>query len=297
MNLFVHLENTYLLYKISGKKIYGILYGLNPFVLIEGIANVHNDIFMVLFILLALFELLKRKKLLPSLIFLALATDIKYFAILLLPIIVIYYFRNEDLKTRIIKCIKYGFIYIALVFIPYIIFTKDINVFIGLIEQRKRLAKGMYLFLRLISNNSINTDLLKNIALILFTIAYFITNIKLITNKKISFRKEIRKIFIYMLAFLFLLITNFQPWYFISISAFIIWQKAKNIKLIVQMQILLLFSNIVFLINSENYKYGPQFFLSFVIGILICIIINSKFMKNLLHNTKKELMEKNRKEN
>ena len=44
----------YLLYKISNKKIFSLLYGINPFILIEAIAHVHNDIFIIFFTLLAI---------------------------------------------------------------------------------------------------------------------------------------------------------------------------------------------------------------------------------------------------
>lgn len=61
VNVIIHLLNCYLIYKISKKKLFTLIYGINPFILIEGIACVHNDIFMILFILLSLYCLLKRK--------------------------------------------------------------------------------------------------------------------------------------------------------------------------------------------------------------------------------------------
>ena len=84
----------------------------------------------------------------------------------------------------------------------------------------------------------------------------------------------IRELFWFVLAFLMLLITNFQPWYFMWLVPFMMWQKSENIKLIVQMQIMTLIANIVFLIYSENYKYGVPFFTIFVVGTLACVIQN-----------------------
>ncbi len=103
VNVLVHLCNCYLIYKISQKRIFTLIYGLNTFILIEGIACVHNDIFVVLFILLALYFLVKKKNLLISVAFLAMATAIKYFAIILLPFIIIYYFRKEKPLKRFRK--------------------------------------------------------------------------------------------------------------------------------------------------------------------------------------------------
>ena len=47
-------------------------------------------------------------------------------------------------------------------------------------------------------------------------------------------------------------------------------------KLIIQMQLMTLIANIVFLIYSENFIYGVPFFVIFVTGTLICIIKNKK---------------------
>ena len=282
INLLIHIGNCYLLYKLSKKKLFPLMYGLNPFVLIEGLANVHNDIFVVFFMLLSIYFLLKKKNLLLSLLSLAFATDIKYFSILLLPLLVLYSYRDENIKTRIVKCIKYGIIYIVFVTIPYLIFIRDANVFLGLVTQRERLAKGLYLTISMIIPNSgqLVTDL-KNMDLIVFSICYIINCFVLLINKKIKFYKEIRSIYWFVVAFLFLLLTNFQPWYFMWLSVFVIWQKKNNIKLINQMQILTLIANIVFLIGTESYTLGPAFFAIYIMGIVFCVFKNTNVKKIL----------------
>ena len=50
-NMLIHILNCYVIYKLTGKKIFVLLYGLNPYMFIEGIANAHNDIYVVTFIL------------------------------------------------------------------------------------------------------------------------------------------------------------------------------------------------------------------------------------------------------
>lgn len=275
INLGVHLTNCYLLYKITNKKIFPLIYGLNPFILIEGIANVHNDIFVVFFMLLSIYEVYKKKNLTLGMLFLALATDIKYFSILLLPFLIIYHFRDKDVKIRIIKCIQYGAIFVAFAMIPYLIYIRDLNVFIGLIEQRERLAKGLYLFISEYFNKPENfMTIVKNVSLLMFTIIYISACFMILFSKKITMQKNMRQLFWFVLAFLFLLITNFQPWYFMWLVPFMIWQKSENIKLVVQIQLMTLIANTVFLIYSENYKYGVPFFTIFVIGILVCVIQN-----------------------
>lgn len=103
VNVLVHLGNCYFIDKIAHKKIFTLLYGLNPFILIEGIACVHNDMFVAFFLLIALYFLVKRKNLVVSIIFLAMATAIKYFTIILLPFVIIYYFREEKPLQRFRK--------------------------------------------------------------------------------------------------------------------------------------------------------------------------------------------------
>lgn len=273
INLMLHIGNCILLYKISKKRIFSLIYGLNPFVLIEGISNSHNDMFVVFFMLMAIYMLIKRKNIVLSILFLALATDIKYFSILLLPLIVIYYSKDKDIKGRILNCITYGGIFLFFVAIPYLLYIRDVNVFLGLTEQRDRIAKGLYLFISEYFHNPENLiDIVKDIALDIFAIIYIFNCFSLLFTKNIKFYKEIRGIFLFIIAFLFLLITNFQPWYFMWMVPFMIWQKADNIKLIIQMQIMTLIANIVFLIYSENYVYGVPFFCILVTGILSCSV-------------------------
>ena len=277
LNLIIHMGNCYLLYKISKKKVFILLYGLNPFILIEGLANVHNDIFIVFFILLAIYEVYKRKNLVLGILFLAISTDIKYFSIILLPFFIIYKYKDKDLKTRIIKCIEYGLLFVVFVGIPYLLYIKDINVFMGLLTQRERIAKGFYLVISEYCKEQSNlVDIIKNISLLFFTIIYTMFCVALLMAKKIKFYKCMRELFYFMLTFLFLLITNFQPWYFMWLVPFMLWQKAENIKLIVQMQLMTLIANMVFLIHSENFIYGVPFFIVFVFGTLLCIIENKK---------------------
>ena len=108
-NILIHILNCYLIYKISNKKIFAVIYGLNPYMLIEGIMGVHNDIFVISFILLGLYFLLKKKNLFMSVICLAMSCAIKYFAIILLPLFVIYHFKDEKLSKEKIEQEKTNF--------------------------------------------------------------------------------------------------------------------------------------------------------------------------------------------
>ena len=219
----------------TNKKIFALIYGLNPFVLIEGIACVHNDLFVVLFILLTLYFLLKRKNLIVSLVFLALATTIKYFPILLLPFIIIYYFRKEKPLKRFVKCIQYGLIFAVFMLIPYLLYIRDIEVFAGIFTQQEKLAKSIYIIVTEYFGSIPNVvNQLKKLLLGAFVIIYVAVCIVLINKKEISFRSQMKKYEYFLVAFLFLLITNFQPWYILWLFPCMMWQKSQDINTIIR---------------------------------------------------------------
>lgn len=273
VNLTVHILNCCFIYKISKKKIFVLLYGLNPFVLIEGIVNVHNDIFMVLFILIALYYLLKKKKIAISIVFLALATCIKYFTILLLPFFVIYHFRKEKVLIRILKCIKYGLFFVALVAIPYLLYIRDISVFAGLWEQQSKVTKSLYL---VIMQYFTGYEKIIKYSLYVYIFFFALKNILLLFDPKINLKEQMQYNFYLVLIFLFVLITNFQPWYIMWLFPFMLYQKASNIKLIIQTGLISMYANSVFLIYGEYWRYGVYFYLILISGMIICSIYNNK---------------------
>lgn len=277
LNVIVHLCNCYLIYKISNRKIFTLLYGLNPLVLIEGIACVHNDIFVVLFILLALYCLTKKKNLIATIVFLAIATAIKYFTIILLPFIIIYYFREEKPLKRFQKCIQYGLIFLIIFAIPYIFYVRDVQVLKGLFVQQEKLAKSFYVILiEYFRNPDLLPKTVNHILLGIFIIVYFFTCIILLNKKQIHFRDEMKKANYFIMAFLFLLITNFQPWYIMWLFPLLIWQSADNIRWIPQIAIITEFANSIFLTYGESWPNGVPFIFVLVTFSLGIWIMNSK---------------------
>lgn len=282
INVIVHLLNCYLIYKLSNKKIFTLLYGLNPFILIEGIACVHNDMFVILFTLASFYFLLKKKNILISLVFLALATSIKYFTILILPFIVIYYVREYKPLKRFSSCILYGGLFAFILGITYLLYIKDLEVFSGLFIQQTKLAKSFYIILtEYFTTPEGIAEKLNKLLLEIFVIIYFFTCITIINKKEIKFSKEIQKANYFIIAFLFLLITNFQPWYIMWLFPCFIWQKSEDIKLIIQVSLISQFANSVFLINGEGWKNGTPFSYFMVLGTLIVVIYNTRKPKKL----------------
>ncbi len=280
INVIVHILNCYFIYKLSNKKIFTLLYGLNPFILIEGIACVHNDMFVVLFTLASFYFLLKKKNIGLSILFLALATAIKYFTILLLPFIIIYYVRKEKPAKRLLKCIEYGVGFIIILATCYLLYVQDINVLNGLATQQDKLAKSIYIVIsEYFTEPGGLVTLINKSMLEIFVIIYFFACIIMLNKKDIKFRKEIQKANYFIMAFLFLLITNFQPWYIMWLFPCLIWQKAEDIKLIIQISLISQFANSIFLTYGEGWRYGTPFVLFMVIGTLVAVLYNTRVKK------------------
>lgn len=235
VNVLIHLFNCYLIWKITNKKMFTLIYGLNPFILIEGISSVHNDMFVVMFILLAIYFLKNKKKILPSVVFLSLATGIKYFPIILLPFMIIYYFREEKPLKRFLECIKYGIIFMLVLFVPYLIYIQDLNVMAGIFTQQEKLAKSIYILISEYLNKPENiVQITKNMLLGIFTIIYFFTCVVILNKKDIKFKNMMEKANCFIIPFIFLLITNFQPWYIMWLFPILMWQRSDTIKMVVR---------------------------------------------------------------
>lgn len=107
-NLLLHILNCYVIYKLTKKKAFVLLYGLNPMILFNGLSNVHNDILSISLILIALYFFKKKKNVALTVVFTALATSVKYYAILLIPFLILYHYRKQKLLKRILYSGRLG---------------------------------------------------------------------------------------------------------------------------------------------------------------------------------------------
>lgn len=292
LNLIIHIFNCYLIYKITGKKIFAIIYGLNPFILIEAIMSVHNDIFVVMFILLSLYFMLKKKKIGMSMAFLSMSAAIKYFSVLLLPFMLIYYFRNEKtILKRFLNCLKYGLLFVGILILPYLLYVRDINVLNGIVTQQTKIAKSIYIpisqFFEDVSVEQLSGVLLKG-----FIIFYVFNCLELLFKKDMTFRYLMQKYNVFLLVFLFVLITQFQIWYLMWLIPVFMWQNANNIKIIGGIWIISEFANAVFLVNGEGYINGTPFIIALYTLILgFAVFIEKQSNKRKINCFTKRLKE------
>ncbi len=277
VNVLIHLINCYLIWKITNKKIFSLIYGLNPFILIEGISSVHNDMFVVMFILLAIYFLKNKRKILPSVVFLSLGAGIKYFPIILLPFMIIYHFREEKPLKRFLECIKYGIIFMLVLFVPYLIYIQDLNVMAGIFTQQEKLAKSIYILISEYFNKPENiVKITKTTLLGIFAIIYFFTCVVILNKKDIKFKNMMEKANCFLVPFIFLLITNFQPWYIMWLFPIIMFQKPDTIKMELGISLISEIANSVFLVYTEGWRNGTPFIFIMLLGAFLMLMYIKK---------------------
>ena len=261
--VLIHLGTAILIYKIMRNSLFPLMYGLNPFILFEGITNVHNDLYLVFFTVLALYFLLNKKNIFGTILALALATTIKYVSILLLPFVLIYYFREKTIGKRIGFCILCGGIFLAIILGIYAFYLQDIQIFLAMFLQQSKLRESIIFLLFMLAQKypTIFTiqifNIVKYLLFILFACFYVITIVKLLFKKKIIWPQTVRKYHKVLLLFLFTVITNLCPWYLMWLYPCIMWLKGKSIKIILYLSFAYEFCTLYnFGMHSESYKIG-----------------------------------------
>lgn len=273
-NLILHIANCYLIYKISNKKkIFTLIYGLNPMILLEGIVNVHNDMLSIFFILIALYFFIKKKKIIPTVIFLSIATAVKYYAILLVPFLVIYHYRKEKISKRLLYSSGLAIIFIIVLVLCYMFYMQDIEVLKGIAVQQGKYAGSLFLLIFL--NISPKTAQLAVKGFMLaFIVIYLYNVVKLLfTKKEISLRKSMQLYNSLLILFIFGTITNLHSWYFMWLLPTIIWQKSKTMKNIINITTASQIAYLVFFLFAEVYTYSQYYWIIMIFTIIFMWIV------------------------
>lgn len=287
-NLGIHLANCWLVYKITrNNKKYMIMYALNPLVLFEGLSNVHNEILVVFFILVALYFLNNKKKILPAIAFLACATAVKYFAVLLAPFFVLYYYQNESIAKKVMHSIKLAMVFLIILVVFYSGYMTDLSVLKGVLIQQSKYTNSIGLFVA-ISNFDLAQSISKGL-MIAFIIIYVAKIIELlVTKSKYTFNEYMQSYNKFLMLFMFIVITNFQPWYVIWIIPTMFWQKDTNIMWIASITIIVDFAYVVFFILSDDYIFQTYYYILAVVLMVIFKKICENKKAFIFINEKKE---------
>ncbi len=283
-NIILHLINCYLIYKITHKKkMFVLLYALNPAVLFNGLSNVHNDLFSIALILMALYFLKEKKNIVIPVILLALATAIKYYAILLVPFIVIYYYRKEKPLKRILYASILAVLFIAVVVGIYLIYARDIKlVLYGVLLQQAKYVNSIYSVITINFNSNV-TDNVSKICTSIFIVIYLITILKLLFTKKISFTKNMRTYNNLLLIFMFFTITGFQSWYITWMFSTIMWQRGKMVNFILAITFAVEIAKTIFFLYREWYIFYEVYYILMLVTSLITAILLNYKKKGIKH--------------
>lgn len=267
----VHILNSYLFYKITKSKKYMLIYGLNPLILLHFLSNVHNDIYLIVFILLALYFLIRKKNVIFTIIFLALSVCVKYSTILLVPFILLYCFRDKSIPKRILFCLFGGLSTIAIVVLFYLPYYKDVTIFTNMLVQGDRYSQSILGVLMNYLPSNIYM-IIGKIKFPIFALICIFLLIKILFSKKITLRETLRKYNLVMLIFIFIILTNFHEWYIPWLIVTLPWQnKYIRIFTISLMGSALIIPIRYFMVGSDPFLYGMWY--SIEILVLSTIVL------------------------
>lgn len=285
ITLLVFLASTYLIYKITNKKMFTAMFALNPFILFEFLSNVHNDIFLVFFVLLGIYFLKNKKNIFLSVACIALATGVKYLSILMLPFILIYGLKDKKIKNKIGKSVLYVTEFILILLAFYLLYVKDIRVLSGIFVQQNKYSRSIFLGLYYLLNGDTKVlSLIKAISLGIFAVSYVIIILKLFFNEnsKIKFSKLMKTYQVFLLVFTFLLITNFNSWYVIWLFPTLFYQKSKNIRYTLYLSMGVIYSYaITYSTRIDDETVGIPYFLVMVFTVVLLELMRNIKRKGL----------------
>ena len=205
-------------------------------------------------------------------------TCIKYLTVLLVPILLIYYYRKETIGKRVIKCIKSGLLFAFFVILMYLIYLRNIEmifyVFIQQTKYRESILTLLYVFFNKIDCKEYFSIATRTISL-LCIVAYVIYIFKLLFTKEIKFRKIMSDWNVIVLLFIVAYISNLCVWYFVWLFAAVAWQNSRNAR--IAMYLPLIYEMLIsyyFYLGIEN--ASKTYCFSFISILILLIILFAK---------------------
>lgn len=215
----LHILSSLLIYKIFDNRKLCLLFAINPGLLFINIADIHNDLFVIFFVLLSMYFLLRKNNILFSVINIAIAASIKYVAILALPFIIIYHFRDLSVSKRFLKCLKYGLLFLAIVVLSMVLVVKFDNMLSIFGNQQNYISNNFYILCLFLFGNGF-FSILSKIIFVTFAIGYIAYCFYFLFKKDITEKLMMDSILVAFVFFTFGVITNFRIWYLLWIVPF-----------------------------------------------------------------------------
>ena len=292
--VIIHLLCCFLIWKITKKKIWCAIYGLNPFVLFEALTDVQNDLYIVLFVLLAIYFAVRKKNLFLAVLSISIGTLVKYVAILALPFIVLYLLKEKTIKQKFI----YGFMslleFFAIIIGCYLICFGNLEALANpWIQQSKYNSSLMYVIYALSNKNMELLNIIEKVILALFVIAYVAVVFKLIFKPDKTFSKIMRKYYIFIVLFTLVIMTNFNRWYLLWLFPTIFLIRGKQVKLLLYFSYATLASIFFTFYILEIEQMGNLYITLFMLITLILVVIDktNANLKLIRNKSRKNIQE------
>lgn len=199
----------------------------NPFILFENSANSHNDIMMVLFILLAVLALVEKHPIL-ALVLVTSSALTKYSSLPLIPLFFVYSFKNQtSYQQRIRYAVLATGLSLLLALITFGPFWAGLRIFDSLFFVSRINLSSFNMFLNDISSRTISLDQAKLLGFAVFGCFYLYA--LFLCCKGIE--DMLRGCFITMFALLGFGVSNVEVWYAIWPFALAILVPATDVTL------------------------------------------------------------------
>ena len=285
--LITHLGLCYLIYKLTNSTKNVLIYGLNPLVLVELLSNVHNDIYLILFVFLSLYFIIKKKNIYLAILAMSCSIAIKYSTVLIVPFLLLYYFKEEKMGKKLAYCIISGLSIILLVVIMYMPYYKDLTIFTNMLVQNEKFSQSIRLFLFQNLSNKFS-KIIGDISLPIFAIIYVGLIIKLLIKNEKDFGKIINSYNWIMLAFIFLILTNFQKWYILWLLPTALLQNKNLDKFIIITTLVALIPSFnYFIIGCDAWDVGMTYSINILLLSIIIYFVGKYIKTNIKIENKK----------
>ena len=192
-----------------------VLFAWNPFVLLRVVGNGHNDLWMMLFVLLAL-DRTERRQWTAAIALLTLSVLVKYASVLLGPPLLLYIWTHADgtARARFALLARAGAVALALMVLAYAPFWEGLATFDTLRREYAHMITSTPVLLEmllqpLVVDPATATALARWLPLLAFTALY----VPLTWQARRGFDALLAACFAVLFAYLVLAAGWFRPWY------------------------------------------------------------------------------------
>jgi hypothetical protein len=190
------------------------LFAWNPFVLMRVVADGHNDLWMMLFVLLA-FERIERGRWNASIVALALGVLVKFVPAVLGPPFVLYIWTHAAGTPRqraltVVEACAFGAATVALVYLP---FWEGLATLDNVRKEAQHAITSTPVLLQLVTTSWLDEPLATRLAFAGTKLLYALAYAPLVWQARRSFDRLVGASFAILFVYLVLAATWFRPWY------------------------------------------------------------------------------------